>query len=77
MVSDSLFTDNSTFTTIGNDRSYTTGGTLAQFNQIGAAEGSTSEIYIESFTIDITDGEKILKNGMMALGTPLQVKVAL
>jgi hypothetical protein len=76
MLSDSLFTDNSTFTTIGNDRSYPYIKEVALV-QIGAVEGSTSEIYIESFTIDITDGRKILKNGMMALGTPLQVKVAL
>jgi hypothetical protein len=76
MLSNSLFTDNSTFTTIGNDRSYTQGGTKAAFNQIGAKEGGDMVIQIESFTIDV-EGAKYLQNDMMTLGTPLQVKVAL
>jgi hypothetical protein len=76
MLSNSLFTDNSTFTTIGNDRSYTQFGTKAAFNQIGAREGDDTVIHIESFLID-ADGARVLENGMMTLGTPLQVKVAL
>jgi hypothetical protein len=76
MLSNSLFTDNSTFTTIGNDRSYTQGGEKAAFNQIGAKEGGDTEIRIESFFID-SDGAREFKNDMMTQGTPLQVKVAL
>ncbi len=76
MWSNSLFTDNSTFTTIGNDRSFTQLGTKVAFNQIGAKEGDNMVISIESFLIGV-DGARELINDMMALGTPLQVKVAL
>jgi hypothetical protein len=76
MMSDSLFTDNSTFTTIGNDRSYTQDKIQAQFNQIRPRAGVTNEVFIESFIIN-TDGTGNLQDTMMTLGTPLQVKVAL
>jgi hypothetical protein len=76
MISDSLFTNNSTFTTIGNDRSYTQDKIPAQFNQIRPRPNNNDEIFIESFIIN-TDGNGDLQDSMMTLGTPLQVKVAL
>jgi hypothetical protein len=76
LMSNSLFTDNSTFTTIGNDRSYIQNKIPAQFNQIRPRPGANDEIFIESFTID-ADGNGDLQDSMMTLGTPLQVKVAL
>jgi hypothetical protein len=78
LMSNSLFTDNSTFTTIGNDRSYIQAKRSAQFNQIKPREDDTSgsDIYIESFIIN-SGGDGDLQDSMMILGTPLQVKVAL